>query len=27
MRLEDFGIITENGFDRFTRTTHDMVIV
>lgn len=27
MRLEDFGIITEQGFDVFTRTSHDMVIV
>ena len=27
MRLEDFGIITETGFDRFTRSTHDMVVV
>ena len=27
MRLEDFGIVTENGFDVFTQTTHDMVVI
>lgn len=27
MRLEDFGIITETGFEIFTQSTHDMVIV
>ncbi len=27
MRLEDFGIITEDGFEVFTRSTHEMVII
>lgn len=27
MRLEDFGVITENGFHVFTKSTHDMVII
>ena len=27
MRLEDFGVITEDGFEAFTQSTHDMVIV
>ncbi|MCI9128883.1 MAG: aminopeptidase P family protein [Eggerthellaceae bacterium] len=27
MRLEDFGVITENGFDVFTASTHEMVII
>ena len=27
MRLEDFGIIRANGFDKFTQSTHDMVII
>ncbi|WP_139650695.1 aminopeptidase P family protein [Raoultibacter phocaeensis] len=27
MRLEDFGVITDDGFDAFTRSTHEMVIV
>lgn len=27
MRLEDFGVITETGYDVFTRSTHDMVIL
>lgn len=27
MRLEDFGIIREEGFHVFTRTSHDMVII
>lgn len=27
MRLEDFGVITERGFDVFTRSSHEMVIV
>lgn len=27
MRLEDFGALTEDGFEVFTRSTHDMVIV
>ncbi len=27
MRLEDFGVITERGFDVFTQSTHDMVII
>lgn len=27
MRLEDFGVITEDGFDVFTESTHEMVII
>lgn len=27
MRLEDFGVVAESGFDVFTRSTHEMVIV
>lgn len=27
MRLEDFGIITDEGFDVFTQSTHEMVII
>lgn len=27
MRLEDFGIITESGFDAFTQSTHDLVVI
>lgn len=27
MRLEDFGVIVENGFDVFTQSSHDMVII
>ncbi len=27
MRLEDFGVITANGFDVFTQSTHEMVII
>lgn len=27
MRLEDFGIITDEGFDVLTRSSHDMVII
>ena len=27
MRLEDFGVITEDGFDVFTRSTHEMVVI
>ena len=27
MRLEDFGVITEDGFEVFTQSTHDMVII
>lgn len=27
MRLEDFGVITARGFDVFTQSTHDMVII
>ena len=27
MRLEDFGLITESGFDVFTQSTHEMVII
>ena len=27
MRLEDCGVVTERGFDRFTQSTHDMVVL
>ena len=27
MRLEDFGVVTEAGFERFTQSTHEMAIV
>lgn len=27
MRLEDFGVVTDDGFDVFTRSTHDMVVL
>lgn len=27
MRLEDFGVITDDGFDLFTQSTHEMVII
>ena len=27
MRLEDFGVITPEGFSVFTQSTHDMVII
>ena len=27
MRLEDFGVITETGFDVFTQSTHEMVVI
>lgn len=27
MRLEDFGVVTETGFDRFTQSTHELVVV
>lgn len=27
MRLEDFGVMTDNGFERFTRSTHEMVVI
>lgn len=27
MRLEDFGVVTENGFEVFTTSSHDMVII
>lgn len=27
MRLEDFGLITDNGFDRFTETQHKMIVL
>ena len=27
MRLEDFGAVTEDGFDIFTKSTHEMVII
>ena len=27
MRLEDFGVVTEEGFDVFTQSTHEMVIL
>ena len=27
MRLEDFGVVTEDGFEVFTRSTHEMVVI
>lgn len=27
MRLEDFGIVTDDGFEVFTRSTHEMVVI
>lgn len=27
MRLEDFGVVTEQGFDRFTQSTHEPVVL
>ena len=27
MRLEDFGVVTKGGFERFTRSTHEMVVL
>ena len=27
MRLEDFGVVTDDGFEVFTQSTHDMVVV
>ena len=27
IRLEDFGVVTEGGFEPFTRSTHDLVVV
>ena len=27
MRLEDFGVVTADGFDVFTKSTHEMVIL
>lgn len=27
MRLEDCGVVTANGFDRFTQSTHEMVVI
>ena len=27
MRLEDCGVVTDDGFDRFTQSTHELVIV
>lgn len=27
MRLEDFGVVTEDGFDVFTESTHDMIVL
>lgn len=27
MRLEDFGVVTEDGFEVFTQSTHEMVII
>ncbi|WP_282208766.1 M24 family metallopeptidase [Parvibacter caecicola] len=27
MRLEDFGVVTETGFDVFTASTHEMVVI
>lgn len=27
MRLEDFGVVTDDGFDVFTNSTHDLVVI
>lgn len=27
MRLEDFGVVTETGYDVITQSSHDMVII
>ena len=27
MRLEDFGVVTETGYDVFTQSSHDMVVL
>lgn len=27
MRLEDFGVITENGYEVFTQSTHEMIVL
>ena len=27
MRLEDFGVVTADGFDVFTNSTHDLVVI
>ena len=27
MRLEDFGVLTDTGFDIFTQSSHNMVII
>ncbi len=27
MRLEDFGVVTEDGFDVFTQSTHELVVL
>ena len=27
MRLEDFGVVTSEGYERFTQSTHEMVII
>ena len=27
MRLEDFGVVTEDGFEVITQSTHEMVII
>ena len=27
MRLEDFGVVTETGFQVFTQSSHEMVII
>lgn len=27
MRLEDYGVITTSGFDRFTQSTHEMIVL
>ena len=27
MRLEDFGVVTDDGFEVFTKSTHEMVVI
>ena len=27
MRLEDFGVIIENGYEVFTQSTHEMIVL
>ena len=27
MRLEDFGVVTDAGYDVFTQSTHEMVVI